>query len=74
MLKYFVVSEFGHEKNVLPHYHVLFFLPKKVDTFVFQVLCELAWSRRIKSADIPAVVSDYIESKGGVKVWTILSW
>ena len=65
-LKYFVVSEFGHDKK-RPHYHVLFFLPKKVDTFVFQVLCELAWSRRIKSADIPDVVSDYIESKGGVK-------
>ena len=65
-VKYFVVSEFGHDKH-RPHYHVLFFLPKKVDTFVFQVLCELAWSRRIKSADIPDVVSDYIESKGGVK-------
>lgn len=65
-VKYFVVSEFGHEKK-RPHYHVLFFLPKKVDTFVFQVLCELAWSRRIKSSEIPDVVSDYIESKGGVK-------
>lgn len=68
-VKYFVVSEFGHEKH-RPHYHVLFFLPKKVDTFVFQVLCELAWSRRIKSSEIPDVVSDYIESKGGVKSGT----
>lgn len=64
-LKYFVVSEFGHDKH-RPHYHILFSLPKKVDSYVFQVLCELAWSRRVKSADIPTSVSDYIASQGGV--------
>lgn len=64
-LKYFVVSEFGHEKH-RPHYHILFSLPKEVDSYVFQVLCEMAWSRRVKSSEVPNVVSDYIESRGGV--------
>lgn len=62
-VKYFLVTELGtdDDKTHRPHYHILFFLPQRVNTSHFLGLINYAWADRIKIEDYPELKVPDIE-------------
>ena len=65
-VKYFLVSEYGGCKH-RPHYHVLLFLPKKVDSYILKKVLELSWSDRIPYTSAPQYVRTLVEQSDSIK-------
>ena len=59
-LKYFLVCEYGDNKH-RPHYHVLIFVPKKLDPNYFLSVCRKSWSYHVKQKDYPKYVLPFLD-------------
>lgn len=59
-IKHLCVCEYGTEEGFThrPHYHLLLFVPFKIEPSAFKLICEFAWSDRTKKSDVP----DYVMS------------
>lgn len=55
-IKHFCVCEYGHEKQQ-SHYHVLLFVPFKVDEYLFRHFVKWCWSDKVPMKSLP----DYVK-------------
>ena len=57
-IKYFCVTEYGDNKH-RPHWHMLIFVPKLIDSDYFLKVCRKSWSHIVKRSACP----DYVLEK-----------
>lgn len=65
-IKFFIASEYGHDKH-LPHHHAVFFLPFKISSSDFMDCAKYAWSKSVKRCDCPEFIIKKIENKKSLK-------